>query len=206
MPQKFDVESWRKWKKIFEDGEDVVISEKIHGQNARFVFDGETMHYGSRTQWKKPGDKCFWFVAVQNNPWIESWCKANPKIYLFGEGFGNTDLKYAVPNGKVGFRAFDAWDSESRSFWDYDRFVESVKEFCSIEDIQGNCYIGGIAPVLYRGPYNEEIVRQCTDGQSTMPGVNHIREGCVIKTTKEKISHFGRHCLKNVSNEYLMRT
>ncbi len=51
---KYDVEPGRKYaKRVFEPGEPVVVTEKLHGANARYVFKDGVMHCGSRTEWKK---------------------------------------------------------------------------------------------------------------------------------------------------------
>jgi RNA ligase (TIGR02306 family) len=51
---KYDVDSFQRWAhKLFQDGELVICTEKIHGQNARFVYSDGRFHCGSRTEWKK---------------------------------------------------------------------------------------------------------------------------------------------------------
>lgn len=175
------------------------------------------MHYGSRAQWKKypvKGEwraeetneefavrlkKSFWIQVAIQNPWIETWCKENPGMYLFGEAFGNQDLRYGIPGGKVGFRAFDVWDSNTKSFWTWDMMRESLYFFCT-EENQDN---GWVAPILYIGTYSDEIVRKCTDGKSLIKGADHIREGCIVKAREDDIP--GRIILKSVSNDYYTR-
>lgn len=55
---KYDVESMYRYKRLFEDGETVVATEKIHGANSRFVYspDEERMYCGSRGEWKAPDE------------------------------------------------------------------------------------------------------------------------------------------------------
>jgi RNA ligase (TIGR02306 family) len=51
---KYDVDAFRRYAKmVFEQGEPVVVTEKIHGANGRFVFHNGQMYCGSRTEWKK---------------------------------------------------------------------------------------------------------------------------------------------------------
>ncbi len=51
---KYDVEAGRRYaQQVFEPGEPVVVTEKIHGANARYVYHDGQMFCGSRTEWKK---------------------------------------------------------------------------------------------------------------------------------------------------------
>ncbi len=50
---KYDLDAFRKYHRLLILGEKVWITEKIHGANARYMFDGVQMHCGSRTEWKK---------------------------------------------------------------------------------------------------------------------------------------------------------
>lgn len=50
----YDLESGRRYAHLaFEPGEPVVITEKLHGCNARYCFKDGVMYCGSRTNWKK---------------------------------------------------------------------------------------------------------------------------------------------------------
>ena len=62
--QAYDLESWRKYRRVLDADESVIVTEKIHGENARFVFDGETMHAGSRTKWKRLDSNTSWAVVM----------------------------------------------------------------------------------------------------------------------------------------------
>jgi len=61
-------------------------------------------------------------------------------------------------------------------------------------------------PVLYRGSYDPVKLKELSNGPSTMPGADHIREGVVIKPVKERYDiKLGRVQLKIVSDDYLER-
>ena len=53
LPEYTDIEGLRKWSKILEIGEEVVITEKIHGQNARYLFKENRLWVGSHHQLKR---------------------------------------------------------------------------------------------------------------------------------------------------------
>lgn len=49
----YDLENLLKYHKILSEGEEVLVTEKLHGANARFLSDGTKLWCGSRTTWKK---------------------------------------------------------------------------------------------------------------------------------------------------------
>jgi hypothetical protein len=116
---KYDMESVYKYARMFEPGEMVYVTEKIDGQNARFVatrgtaLDIETIpepmtreviiqHAGSRTEWKKPEGESNWWRVQKQNPWIPEWCAANVDSLLYGETFGwVAPLRYGTQPGTL---------------------------------------------------------------------------------------------------------
>ncbi len=51
---KYDVDSFQRYaQEVFVPGEAVVVTEKIHGANGRWVFWDGQFYCGSRTEWKK---------------------------------------------------------------------------------------------------------------------------------------------------------
>lgn len=51
---KYDLDAGRRYaQQVFRPGEPVVVTEKIHGANARYVYHNGQMYCGSRTEWKK---------------------------------------------------------------------------------------------------------------------------------------------------------
>ena len=53
MAPKYDLEAFRRYHSLFEPGEPVFITEKLHGCSAKYVYSGGKMHCGSRAEWKK---------------------------------------------------------------------------------------------------------------------------------------------------------
>jgi hypothetical protein len=81
----YDVEGFKNYPHVLHEGEQVIVTEKIHGSNARYTFEDGVMYVGSRTMWKSPGAKCVWRDALEQNPAIEQWCRAHPGYTLYGE-------------------------------------------------------------------------------------------------------------------------
>lgn len=208
---KYDVESIYKFSDCFEAGEPVYVSEKLDGQNARFVTTwGEThredtpggqrmsvtpvnFHAGSRTEWKKEEGGSNWWRVLRNDRWLENWVLDNPDFVVYGEVFGWVQtLRYGAKPGELFFRAFDVM--EGMEYWDAEKFVAEIPKEHR-------------APDLGVMPFDFEKLQALADGPSLIKGADHMREGIVIKPVKER-KHWklGRVMLKMVSNAYLEKS
>ena len=202
---KYDLESVYSFAEAFEPGEMVYISEKIDGQNSRYVttFDTEPQnfesatalqtHAGSRTEWKTKEGGSNWWRALDQNPWIEKWIQSNPEQVLYGEIFGWVQsLKYGAKQGQLFFRAFDVL--RGMEYMDAEEFISVMPE-------------DHRAPSLGIMPFNFEELQKLADGPSLVPGADNMREGIVIKPLRER-QHWklGRVSLKMVSNAYLEKS
>ncbi len=210
----YDVENAYRWAlECFEPGEMVYVTEKLDGQNARFVatmagnetftertLGGHvnmvtpiTLHAGSRNEWKKKEGGSNWWRVQDQNEWIPKWCYDNQDRVMYGETFGwVADLKYGSKQGQLWFRAFDVL--EGSEWWDAEKFMEEFHESIRV-------------PCLGIMPFDFEKLKALADGPSLIKGANHIREGIVIKPLKER-RHWklGRVFVKMVSNAYLEKS
>lgn len=187
---KYDLENWRKYQHLFESGEVVHITEKIHGSNARYAFRDGQMFCGSRVQWRIETPKNFYWEGLRQNPWIEDWCRAHPEFILFGEVFGMQDLRYGMEPGKVGFLAFDVLQGNQ---------FESAQTFRMF--VPSECCV----PLLYVGAYRHDVVEGLIENDSSLC-VGQMAEGVVIKPQEERTAlEIGRVALKCVGNRYLER-
>lgn len=189
---KYDVDTIRRYSHLFQYGEKVIVTEKIHGANARYVCHNGEMFCGSRTQWKREDDGCIWWRALRRHPEIEDFCKANPDTVLFGEVYGQVqDLRYGLSD--VEFAAFDML---------YGNTWFNYSLFASHADKHGL----PIVPLLFVGQFNWEKVQGLAEGPSLVPTANHVREGCVVKPVFERTDpSIGRVILKLVGNGYYER-
>ena len=206
----YDVESVYKYANLFESGELVYVSEKLDGQNARFLATSAgndsyversesghvqhctnvDMHAGSRKEWKKKEGGSNWWRVQDQNPWISKWCYDNQDQPLYGETFGWVgDLKYGSKQGQLWFRAFD---------------VLNGSEWLDAEAFRAAFYPDQRVPDFGIMPFDFEKLQKLADGPSLIKGANHIREGIVIKPLKERRHYkLGRVMVKMVSNAYL---
>lgn len=221
---KYDVESWHRYKHLLTEGEPVVITEKLHGASARYVWLDGRLHCSSRTEWKKqfpnydhltvesltpkvgeekareivarlpdkPKTENLWWQAVRATPEVLIWLRDHHGLAAYGEVYGQVqDLKYGTAKGEVRFAAFDVLEQPG-TWWDWEHF-----------------WLAGpkpAVPVLYRGPYREDVARLLADGTTAITGGDHVREGVVIRPVVERWSEeIGRVQLKLVSDRYLER-
>lgn len=193
----YDVEAYKNYKGTFTEDDIVVITEKVHGSNGRFIFlDGE-MYAGSRNQWKARGGNDVWNKALAENPWIEEWCRQHEGYQLYGE---------VTPTQKGGGKTFD-YGRETVQFFLFDiRTPDGLWvdfDDYSREDLDLDAFNYYMVPVLYYGPFVFDKVLELVDGD-TVTGGKHLREGVVIKTSRERqVRGLGRAQLKIVSNKFL---
>lgn len=183
---KYDLENLKKHAFLFTEGEPVIVTEKLHGTNARYVFHDGQMYCGSRTQWRKSDPTNVYWEALKQNPFIEAWCRANPDVVLLGEIFGWVqDLRYGAKEGEYRFAAFDAWH-------DGLGWVPTDME----TDLQR-------VPVVAMMPFSMEKLKELAEKDSFFGGVS---EGLVVQPLEERHDpRHGRVKMKLVSNRYLSR-
>jgi RNA ligase (TIGR02306 family) len=187
---KFDVESLQNNTGVVRDGEIVVVTEKIHGANAKYLVENDVFFMGSRTRWLRPDALHHWKIAADADPRIEAWCRSNPGVVLYGEIYGSVQsLKYGRPPGKVSFAAFAA---------------SNKGEWVNITDLIDDTTLP-TAPLLYRGPFDLCVVRALAEGDSAVHGAEdgHMREGVVVVPEHERRDDkIGRVALKYISSRY----
>ncbi len=210
-----DIENWRNYPNIFQDGEQIRITEKIHGTNCRLGYLRDTgminpefvagSHKTRRKELDQRDNKCLYWQPFEWYPALKivlqdiyaGWNETEP-IIIYGEIYGSKvqDLNYGFENGKKDFRMFDISIGGKYTSW---KFIQTV---CNINNIP-------TVPFLYEGPYSAEIVEQYTNGPTVVcsnPGKFRGREGIVITPLKEREDPLiGRVILKSINPDYLAR-
>src|ERR1017187_6146455 len=198
-PGVYDVESIKNYPRAIAEGEEVIATEKIHGSNARYYFDGKQFWVGSHNKWWKSESNIWWRVA-KKNPWIEEFCRANPKYTLRGEV---TPTQKGYPYGF----AHDGQDRTEEQFFAFDvqcpdgSYVDKPRLYGTFGLLNG---IMKLVPVVYSGPYDAAKLKALAEGKSLVQGAKHIREGIVISSTMERtVRGLGRAQLKLKSMKFL---
>lgn len=201
FPRYTDIENLRNYPDILDPGEEVVLTEKIHGTNSRIGFytDAESGLL-VRTMGSKRVNRQYEEGTTYHLPWtlksvanlMASLVQDHKQAVLYGEIYGAVQwLKYGLPNG-LGYAAFDLM--LDNQYLDYDKFRVLMLKF----EVP-------MVPSIRRGPFDMGMVKFCASGPSQVEGADNIREGVVIRPVLER-SHpkIGRVCLKYVSDEYLL--
>jgi RNA ligase (TIGR02306 family) len=196
-----DVENLRNFPDVLEEGEEVVVTEKIHGTNCRVgLIEGELMAGSMSVRRKRPerdeqmGASTYWFPLTVPGvrELVETLGAERRQLILFGEVYGSKvqDLHYGC-KGSLGFRAFDIL--ADGKYLDAEEFLEACRRF-GVET----------APVVWGGPYAMPKVQELSRG-NTMLGDGHIREGVVVKPLRERTHpKVGRVILKYIGDQYLL--
>ena len=218
----FDIDDIKKHPHIFEDGEEVVFTEKLHGtfcaitavpeqegredyfQNRAFVASKGCVADGYA--FKKDNENFYNKHAVEDgliDVAIQLSNRFGKIVRILGElfGCGIQDLHYGFQSkGQTAFRVFAICIGE-RNQPEYlnDYTLDLVLEEMGLKRV----------PKLYRGPFSQEILEKYTSGKETFSGKEmNIREGLVVTPAIERHEDGlpGRRVvLKSVSPAYLLR-
>lgn len=188
-----DIESLRKYNKLFTSGEEIIVTEKIHGENARFLYKDDILHLGTHVRWIQDDGKNTWSSASAKLD-LNNKLSKYPNFIFFGELYGHVgSFPYDQPKGQHSVIFFDIFDIANGVFMNYDSIVPIFDEL-ELKSV----------PVLYRGGWDEERIAPLADGNSVLG--EHIKEGFVARPVVERFNdEVGRVILKYHSPAFLMR-
>ena len=217
-----DIENIKWYTSVFEEGEQVYISEKLHGTSARYgwvprhyegflapvraavmgflakmgIVKPYQFVYGSRNCQLHTGSNQSWYKEdVYSKILLQENIKAKlqPGECVYGEIVGDSIQKGYTYGCKQGEHKFYVYDVMVDGKWlDYPAFAR----FCSQRGFEA-------VPKLYVGPWSQEVHMKHRDGDSTIGG-QKIREGVVIKPVVDADSICGRKVLKSISDAYYL--
>jgi RNA ligase (TIGR02306 family) len=195
-----EVENLRNFPNVISAGEEVIVTEKIHGTNSRIGYIEGVMLAGSRgLQRRRPEPEgiethIYWFPSTLESVTnlLDELKAEHNQVILFGEVYGSRIQKlHYGKKGTLGFAAFDLY--MDGKYLDYDAF----KSLCNKHGV-------ATVPLLGRGAYSLDFIRTLSAGQTELSD-NHIREGVVVKPTQERYDpKIGRVILKYLNDAYLL--
>lgn len=229
----FDIENIKLYPNVFQEGEPVVLTEKLHGTFVMFGYlpPAHVERFGGHPDNARA-------EGVAGEGFVSSK----------GQGAKGLAFKHNEQNaGNVYVRAFKELGilaRMARVFAHEDRPVLMLGEIvgAGVQDLdygqKGNAIafrsfdvLHGVrgdhralnddaldailvrmdlarVPVLDRAPFSKTLVARWTSGHETLSGrATHLREGVVIKPVVERRDpDIGRVLLKSVSEDYLLRT
>jgi len=205
MPKYTDIEGLPKWKQILEPGEEVVVTLKTHGSNARFCVRDNQLWVGSRNCIKKEyivddQEKNVWWELAKKIG-LESKLRHLNEVFghdrtvIYGELYGQVQggFHYDTDGKTNKLRIFDTYNTLDNKYNDWDETVK-IAEILGVE----------IVSVLYRGPWKEEL-DALRAGMDPL-GKTHVREGFVVKPIKERYDYkLGRVILKRINDDYKLK-
>jgi RNA ligase (TIGR02306 family) len=205
------IENAKNYKdKVFEEGELVIVTEKIHGTNFRAGY----VPFYADTLWKKVKKFLhlapkYEFVYGSHNVQLKGGGNVYADIVekyrlrenlaegevVYGEIFGDGIQKgynYGLTNGERQLVLFDIMvDGE---------YLSPVAF-----KVRADQWLRPTVPVLYKGPFNFDKIKSLTAGPSVLAPAQKVREGVVCKPVEESSTFIGRKVLKFISDEYLLR-
>jgi RNA ligase (TIGR02306 family) len=223
-----DIENLRHFPDIFEDGEEVVVAEKVHGTNSRVgLVGGEWMAGSHRVQRRRPGSgRLDWVYRIPGaervlaafgikrevigprNPGASLYWQPleNPSVLALLEDVASEGHKQVILYGEIfgaGVQKLTYGRDASTDYLAFDLLADG--RYLDHDEFAVLCSQHGVstAPVLYRGPYDLDAIRPLAEGETTLGG-GHIREGVVVRPVRERRHpKVGRLILKYVGDGYL---
>lgn len=217
-----DMENFKNHPKVFEEGENVWVTEKLHGTSARYMWaPREELRglFGRFITWflKLFGLwRPFEFVFGSRNVQLHVASNRNAKYELtnvYGKIAAQEDIINKLKPGEGIYgeivgpgvqKGYHYGITEGKhEFFAYDVLING--RWLDPHEFRAFCAERGFkhVPELYHGPYNKDVVLSYRDGDSTL-GNQKVREGVVVKPEKESIYYGGRKVLKMISDEYLL--
>lgn len=213
-----DIENIKNFNTIFKEGEQVVITEKIHGTNFRAGYiKRDTKYFWQRWILKMLGE--YEFVYGSHNVQITGHRGRN--CFYGDDVYGKIAEKYKfveiIPQDYIVYGEIYGKKIQELQYEmdDIDLVVFDVKYkgvYLDFKDFEEFCTgrLLPMVPVLAVEKFWEGSLSTHTSGLSILAKyynvkTRHIREGCVIKPLKEQYNNrMGRIILKSINEEYLL--
>ena len=209
-----EIENIKRYPAMFEKGEPVVGSEKLHGSCCAISLDVADDAFmvsskgfsAKRLSLVEDEGNLYWRAVRVHG--VEAKMRAiaarlgATRLALFGEAYGAgvQDLTYGVASrNKPGFAVFDGWAEVPGA---EGRWLDQAE----LRDLTDEFGVH-MVPVLYEGPYDYDSICQAAKGQTIEGAGANIREGVVVRPVHERTSPLtgGRAIAKFISADYLLR-
>lgn len=198
MPIYTDIEGLRRHPGVLREGEEVVLTEKVHGANGRWCYYEGRFWAASHRNVKREDPNCLWWSVMDDT--FREFLQENEGTVFYGEVYGQVqDLKYGIRHGARAI-LFDAYTIRGGHYLDYDHFAT----VCSAPAAPYHVWMPTV-PVLYRGPWSRELMSMA-EGKTVLGDGEHVREGFVVRPVRERLDdELGRVILKLVGEGYNLR-
>jgi RNA ligase (TIGR02306 family) len=216
-----EMEDIKNYPDVFNENDNVVITEKIHGCNARYgnlqiVISKNQPLLDRITLWIKKNifDQDYEFVYGSHQ--VQITFHSNRRSFYGKDYWGEIAKKYDfannIPKGYIvygeiyGEKVQDlTYGLKGRDIVIFD--IKKDGQYMNWNDVIFFCAKRDwkTVPELYIGKFNRTILKRYTDGNSILCP-SQLREGCVVKCFPEENDiKIGRKILKSRSEAYLLR-
>jgi RNA ligase (TIGR02306 family) len=210
-----DIENLKNYNRLFEPGEMVHVSEKLHGTSARYGYFPTV----ANTWWKKI--KRFFGMLPAHE-----FCLGSRNVQLQDRGYdgfyeqnvygkiakqerlaqildpGEAVYGEIIGSGVQKGYTYGCAQGEHRLYV-YDVMIDG--RWIDSAELDRFCRLRGLTrvPKLYVGPFDAEHIAELRCGDSVIGG-QKCREGVVVRATTEQMTTIGRKILKFINDEYLL--
>ncbi|CAM3238557.1 RNA ligase (ATP) [Stackebrandtia soli] len=209
-----EIEDIKRYPDVFDSGEAIVATEKIHGSACLYTWSENASLVSSKGIGSRylsivdNGTNLYWRAVTAYD--VPSAARQIAALYsasrvgVFGEVYGKgvQDLSYDTSGGGTpGYAVFDI----AVDVGDGRRWLSSSEVVDALDRIDVDL---PTVPVLYAGPYDRELLLKLATGTETVSGAEtHLREGLVVRPAVERYSPIlsGRAIAKFISPDYLTR-
>lgn len=221
---KYDFDALEDHPRLFSIGEEVVVTEKIHGTLMQIGFipelnDPNLFMDNILVTSKGMGAKGYVLKLLPenaNNLYVKMLMKfLDDGLYgQLNNLVGRLNIKYNPEKvntihlfGEIFGKGIQdlTYGMEKPTFRLFDIAVN--KRFLNYSDFLGCAYYLSlpVVPELYNGPFTNTEMFRLRDGKDTMSN-SHVREGIVIRSKEEQYhTRYGRKIAKLVSPDYKLR-
>ena len=212
----YDIENIKKYPDTFPKGEPVTMTEKIHGTWCCIGLYEDVVIITSKGLSARGLSFQYTDENLRKNVYMRVWESIYESFEEYGMDFYD-EVNKVLEFGNTWYIIGEVYgpgiqdlhyDAKEPTFRMFDIYVGKPNEgkFLSTDELEQVAKRIGIptVPVVYSGPYSEDVLKEVTSGKSTIG--NHLREGVVIRPKKEREDiEIGRVILKSVSDDYLLR-
>lgn len=215
------IENIKWYPELFKDGEEVYITEKLHGTSTKAGFVPKvkfTLFDKIKGFLGLPVNKFEWCYASNN---VQLQNKSDYKGFygddIYAKALEKAEVHKKLRNGEVVYgeiigegiqKNYNYGLKNEHKLVLFDVMIvneDGTNRYLDPDDFIKFCEERGFerVPELFRGPFNLAKVKELTLGDSVYCSKQKVREGVVVKPLKETQCCIGRKKLKVISEAYL---
>ncbi len=197
-----NIENIKNYPEVLRPGEEVVVTEKVHGTNcvhALVIEEGQEVWMAASHRHCRKEDplSTYWRTFDdKTRALLREAIEGHRSALLYKEVYGAKiqNLNYGLER-EVADAVFD---------------LRLDGDFIDYDVLEALCHKHGvpIAPLLYRGPFDQPVLEELVNGAGVKTQIGegaHIMEGVVIKPSRERLNFdTGRTILKWISDAYAL--